>query len=108
MRRDPKTGLVRNEKLLLIAFIEIDTPSIYPYALTRHWKQNPKGRSLSYSTLYRCLAVLEERGFLASSPSVETSGGPTRRQFQLTKAGRSLALTLQGTTTDRLATPAAC
>lgn len=104
MRRDPNTGLVRNERLILVALLELRADFIYPYALTRHWKENPKARSLPYSTLYRCLHKLEELDLMVSR-TTEDSGGPPRREYALTGLGIEVAVELSKTLDDRLAIP---
>ena len=106
MRRDPKTGLVKNEVLLLVSIAEhTDGVPLYPYALTRYWKQNPIARSLPYSTLYRCLDELEQRGFVVSEYADQPTDGPVRRRYALTPLGRALAERLVNTVDERLVIP---
>lgn len=95
MRRDPITGLVRNEKLTLLTLVELGDGDVYPYALTKFWKEQPNAQSLSYSTLYRCLDQLEKRGFVESRRSAEDSGGPSRRVYRVTTGGHALASQLE-------------
>ncbi len=50
---------------------------------------------MAYSTVYRCLDRLEERGLIESSTAAgQRSGGPPRRVFRLTDAGRLAAAAL--------------
>lgn len=104
MRREPTTGLVRNERLVLVALLELGTGSIHPYALTRYWKEDPKARSLPYSTLYRCLHKLEELA-LVTSRTTEDSGGPPRREYELTGTGIAMAFDLSQILDERLSIP---
>lgn len=105
MRRDPTTGLVHNERLVLLTLVELGDKRFHAYALTKFWKEKPRTRSLSYSTLYRCLDQLEQLGYIASEESVEQSGGPSRRVYRATRQGRTLAVELAKTTDERLDLP---
>lgn len=105
MRRNPRTGLVRNERLVLVALLELGTGSIHPYALTKHWKQNPKARSLPYATLYRCLHKLEQLSLVTSRTTEFESGGPARREYELTGEGRAMAIDCSKTLDERLSIP---
>lgn len=105
MRRDPVTGLVRNEKLTLLTLVELGDRDVYAYALTKFWKEQPDAQSLSYSTLYRCLDQLEHRGFVESRQSAEDSGGPSRRVYRVTTEGHALASQLEIAAQERLDLP---
>lgn len=105
MRRDSGTGLVHNEKLALIALVELGDASIHAYSLTKYWREQTTGRSLSYSTLYRCLDQLEQRGYISSHPGEDPSGGPTRRLYSVTASGRVVATELAAVIVERLMLP---
>ena len=105
MRRDPVTGLVRNEKLTLLTLVALGDSDVYAYALTKFWKEQPKARSLSYSTLYRCLDELETRELVESKQTDEDSGGPPRRLYRVTSEGHALASQLEIAAQERLGLP---
>lgn len=105
MRRNPRTGLVSNEQLVLVALLELGKGSIHPYALTKHWKQNPNARSLPYATLYRCLHKLEELSLVTSRSTEHESEGPARREYKLTGEGQAIAIDCSKTIDERLSLP---
>ncbi|MGH1502047.1 MAG: PadR family transcriptional regulator [Acidimicrobiales bacterium] len=100
MRRPADDGLIPNEKRVLLAADSLASSGedqFHGYALAGELRRaEPHTRVMAYSTLYRCLARLMERGFVAQSGTeVEVSGGPPRRVFVLTPAGTTMARDLR-------------
>ncbi len=69
---------------------------MHGYLLARQLKSRSDSVPvMAYSTVYRCLDRLEERGLIESSTAADQrSGGPPRRVFRLTDAGRLAAAAL--------------
>ncbi len=102
MRRRSDQHLVPNEERTLAAALalhESGTKEFHGYLLAGQLKRQPSAeRVMAYSTLYRCLDRLEDRGMVASwwAPSTERSAGPPRRLFTLTESGFEAAKELTG------------
>ncbi len=100
MRRPADDGLIPNEKRVLLAADSLASAGeeqFHGYALAGELRRaEPHTRVMAYSTLYRCLARLMERGFVSQSDTeIEVSGGPPRRVFVLTGDGRAMARELR-------------
>ncbi len=96
MRRRSPDSLVPNEERTLLAALALQRlgfDRFHGYKLASELRViHRETRSMSYSTLYRCLHRLEERGHVTSNwPDVEGSRGPQRKEFSLTKSGLALA-----------------
>lgn len=102
MRRNRETGLVANEVRLLLlaaALFQAGTETFHGYALSTELEAAEAegrsiGRSMSYSTIYRCLDRLEQLGLLTGEWSTEELRGPPRRLYRLTPDGFELAADL--------------
>lgn len=97
MRRRSVDHLVPNEQRTLRAAWQLHeqgTEQLHGYLLARQLKDREDGAAvMAYSTVYRCLDRLEQRGLIESGES-QASGGPPRRTFRLTARGRAEALAL--------------
>lgn len=108
MRRPADDGLIPNEKRVLLAaesLLSAGDSQFHGYALAGEIRRaEPHTRVMAYSTLYRCLARLMERGYVDQIDDAgAASGGPPRRTFALTDAGASLAVALRAEgSTDEL------
>lgn len=93
MRRRSTDHLVPNEELTLLAALELydkGVHALHGYLLAGQLRQIPSSRrAMAYSTVYRCLDRLEERGLVEAwnGPDTGPSGGPPRRHFALTQKG---------------------
>ena len=94
-----------NEERTLAAALALHlagTQHFHGYLLAGQLKRQPSAeRVMAYSTLYRCLDRLEDRGLVTSwwAPDNSDSGGPPRRQFALTAPGIAVARELPAHTT---------
>lgn len=85
--------LVPNEERTLLAALALQRlgfDRFHGYKLASQLRtMHPTTRAMSYSTLYRCLDRLAERGLVAQTAAAETSParGPKRREFALTDHG---------------------
>lgn len=102
MRRPADQGLIPNEERVLLAVDELTTeghPALHGYLIAgqlRHMR--PHRRVMAYSTLYRCLDRLVERGYLAATTADDptaTTGGAPRKHFEITPNGQSAAIELR-------------
>jgi DNA-binding PadR family transcriptional regulator len=97
MRRRSENHLVPNEERTLAAALALHqsgTIEFHGYLLAGQLKKQPSStRVMAYSTLYRCLDRLQERGLVRSwwAPDNTGSGGPPRRLFSLTEKGTETA-----------------
>lgn len=100
MRRRSEKHLVPNEERTLAAALALHqsgTQEFHGYLLAGQLKKQPSSeRVMAYSTLYRCLDRLEDRGMVRSwwAEDNSESGGPPRRQFALTAQGLQAAAEL--------------
>ncbi|MEZ5380002.1 MAG: PadR family transcriptional regulator [Acidimicrobiales bacterium] len=99
MRRRSVDHLVPNEQRTLRAAWQLQqqgVTEIHGYLLARQLKDRSEGAPvMAYSTVYRCLERLEERGLIASFESSDVaSGGPPRRMFTMTERGTAVAAAL--------------
>ena len=100
MRRRSENHLVPNEERTLAAALALHqtgTKEFHGYLLAGQLKKQPSAqRVMAYSTLYRCLDRLQERGLVQSwwAPDNTGSGGPPRRLFSLTEKGTQAATEL--------------
>lgn len=82
-----------NEERTLAAALALHktgTEVFHGYLLAGQLKKQPSSeRVMAYSTLYRCLDRLEDRGLVRSwwAQDNSESGGPPRRQFTLSPDG---------------------
>ncbi len=102
MRRRSDDQLVPNEERTLRAAVLLEHQGVdefHGYLLAGQLRQLPSTRRvMAYSTVYRCLSRLEQRGLVRSRlGEPATSGGPQRRVFALTGAGRERAASLAPT-----------
>jgi DNA-binding PadR family transcriptional regulator len=103
MRRRSENHLVPNEERTLAAALALHqsgTKEFHGYLLAGQLKKQPSTqRVMAYSTLYRCLDRLQERGLVQSwwAPDNTGSGGPPRRLFSLTDKGTEAAKELPAT-----------
>lgn len=97
MRRRSVDHLVPNEQRTLRAAWQLHeqgNEQLHGYLLARQLKNRDDGAPvMAYSTVYRCLDRLEQRGLIETRES-QASGGPPRRSFRLTERGRSEAKAL--------------
>lgn len=92
MRRSGGTALVHNERELLQILIEQDQPT-HGYVLIDQFNSSrPVG--VANTTIYRCLARLEERGLAESQWEMKTVGAP-RRLYSATPKGVDYRLDIQ-------------
>lgn len=100
MKRRKGTALVHNEERILRRVHELrlqGLETVHGYGLSKELTQMPPpAKNMAVSTLYRCLARLEERELVKSDLETGPSGhqGPARRVFRLTEMGVELAETL--------------
>ena len=95
-RRSPDTLVPNEERTLLaaLALKRLGFDVFHGYKLASQLRMMHRTtRVMSYSTLYRCLDRLEERGYVASAwaDDDEAARGPRRKEFHLTAAGDKLA-----------------
>lgn len=89
--------LVPNEERTLLAALALQRlgfDRFHGYKLASQLRSmHPSTRVMSYSTLYRCLDRLAERGFVdqMEPASESTARGPKRREFALTTSGEQRA-----------------
>ncbi len=89
--------LVPNEERTLLAALALKRlgfEQFHGYKLASQLRtMHPSTRAMSYSTLYRCLDRLAERGLVSQVDSPETTAarGPKRREFTLTPKGATKA-----------------
>lgn len=89
--------LVPNEERTLLAALalrRVGFEQFHGYKLASQLRtMHPTTRAMSYSTLYRCLDRLAERGLVDEVPAKPTSQtrGPKRRVFALTSVGETKA-----------------
>ena len=89
--------LVPNEERTLLAALALKRlgfKQFHGYKLASQLRaMHPSTRSMSYSTLYRCLDRLAERGLVAPVETADdkTARGPKRREFTLTSVGDAKA-----------------
>ncbi len=101
MKRRRGTALVHNEERILRRVHELAQEgheTVHGYGLSKEFTQaEPPAKSMAVSTLYRCLARLEERELVESDLETRPSGhqGPARRVFRITEKGKALALSLK-------------
>jgi DNA-binding PadR family transcriptional regulator len=96
MRRPKGNALVKNERRMLavaLALHEAGEHEFHGYALATALEAHGLP-SMSYSTVYRCLGRLAERGMLTSRSDTVDAGGPPRRIYRLTGTGLATASTL--------------
>lgn len=92
--------LVPNEERTLLAALALQRlgfDRFHGYKLASQLRaMHPSTRAMSYSTLYRCLDRLAERGLVdEAEPSGENAArGPKRREFTLTESGEMRATRL--------------
>lgn len=92
--------LVPNEERTLLAALalrRVGFEQFHGYKLASQLRtMHTTTRAMSYSTLYRCLDRLSERGLVHEVPPNPTSQtrGPKRREFTLTTEGESKATDL--------------
>jgi len=95
-RRSPETLVPNEERTLLaaLALKRLGIATFHGYRLASQLRMmHHTTRAMSYSTLYRCLDRLEERGHVSSvwvEPG-EESRGPKRKEFTLTASGEQTA-----------------
>jgi DNA-binding PadR family transcriptional regulator len=100
MRRRSPEMLVPNEERTLLAALALQRrgfEQFHGYKLASHLRTtHPLSRSMSYSTLYRCLDRLSERGLVTEVPGRDSAPtrGPKRREFALTGVGEEKAIEL--------------
>ncbi len=99
MRRRSVDHLVPNEQRTLRAawlLQQQGTQEVHGYLLARQLKNRSSSAPLmAYSTVYRCLDRLEERGLIESFEHDDRpSGGPPRRHFRVTARGGEVARAL--------------
>lgn len=100
MKRRNGTALVQNEERVLRRVWELNRQgfaTVHGYGLAKQFSDSQDtDAQMAVSTLYRCLARLEERGLveslLESGPS--SHQGPARRVFKITTKGSELAIGL--------------
>lgn len=89
--------LVPNEERTLLAALalrRVGFEQFHGYKLASQLRtMHPTTRAMSYSTLYRCLDRLSDRGLVNEVPPLANSKtrGPTRREFALTTDGEQKA-----------------
>ena len=92
--------LVPNEERTLLAALALQRlgfDRFHGYKLASQLRtMHPSTRAMSYSTLYRCLDRLAERGLVRQAePNPEVAArGPKRREFALTEEGETKATSL--------------
>lgn len=85
--------LVPNEERTLLAGLALKRlgfEQFHGYKLASQLRtMHPSTRAMSYSTLYRCLDRLAERGLVSQVDASDASStrGPKRREFALTVEG---------------------
>jgi DNA-binding PadR family transcriptional regulator len=97
VRRNRKTGLVPNESAILLLGAELTRLGhtvFHGYQLSSELRERPS-RAMSYSTVYRCLDRLEERGLLTGHWETDDAQGPPRRVYELSADGRAKVAQLQ-------------
>ena len=100
MKRRKGTALVHNEERILRRVHELlieGHETVHGYGLSKELTQmDPPAKNMAVSTLYRCLARLEQRKLVESDLETGPSGhqGPARRVFRMTDLGIKLAVTL--------------
>ena len=97
MKRRGGNALVRNEERILIAALGLhaagDATTFHGYALSKAMDADG-GKSMNYSTVYRCLDRLEERGLLKGAWNTPEGSRRPRREYELTGAGIQTAVAL--------------
>lgn len=92
--------LVPNEERTLLAALALQRlgfDRFHGYKLASQLRMmHPSTRSMSYSTLYRCLDRLAERGLVDQVEPTSSSAarGPKRREYALTDSGEIKATRL--------------
>ncbi len=100
MRRPSDNRLVPNEKRVLLAAASLRSggEEFHGYLLAGELRRaRPHKRVMAYSTLYRCLDRLVERGYVRVVEAVadSESGGPPRKHFAVTDQGLRMAAGLR-------------
>lgn len=97
MGRRRQDELVSNEQRVLLAAMDLLTQNeeeFHGYLVAKKLREDSSIRTVAASTVYRCMARLEERGLLVSRHSAPDGQGAGRRTYQLTGAGISTATSL--------------
>lgn len=94
-RRSPDTLVPNEERTLLaaLALKRLGIDSFHGYKLASQLRMmHHTTRAMSYSTLYRCLDRLCDRGLVtAASSDDDSTKGPKRKQFTLSERGEQRA-----------------
>ena len=98
-RRSPDTLVPNEERTLLaaLALQRVGFDQFHGYKLASQLRtMHSTNRAMSYSTLYRCLDRLSDRGLVTEVPALADAPtrGPKRREFALTPKGEALAADL--------------
>lgn len=98
-RRSPDTLVPNEERTLLaaLALKRLGFERFHGYKLASQLRMMHRTtRAMSYSTLYRCLERLQERGLVDAewNEHADQARGPKRKEFTLTPIGESKAASL--------------
>ena len=97
MRRASPDTLVPNEERTLLAALalrRLGFERFHGYKLASQLRSmHHTNRAMSYSTLYRCLDRLADRGFVTvvDGEAAGPARGPKRKEFELTESGAGRA-----------------